>query len=121
MAPAEFSVMLALSRHYQTRIALDESVATLSQLEAVYRQGWPSLAVIKPAIVGDPSAICDCCVRYGIDPVVSSVFETPIGLQGALGVVQELGSSRALGFGTTGYFEDDWDTLADEALWRRLT
>ena len=120
LAPADFSVMLELSRQYQTRIALDESVATLGHLEAVYRQGWPGLVVIKPAIAGDPSAICDFCARYAIDPVASSVFETPIGLKGALGVAQRLGSSRALGFGTTGYFEDDWDTLANEALWRRL-
>jgi len=32
--------MLELSDRYSTQLALDESVATLDQLQASYQQGW---------------------------------------------------------------------------------
>jgi O-succinylbenzoate synthase len=36
----QFDLMQELSYCYGTAIALDESVATLKQLEACYHQGW---------------------------------------------------------------------------------
>jgi len=37
---AQFDAMLELSDRYSTQLALDESVATLDQLQASYQQGW---------------------------------------------------------------------------------
>lgn len=36
----QFQEMRELGNCYQTKIALDESVATLKQLECCFKQGW---------------------------------------------------------------------------------
>jgi O-succinylbenzoate synthase len=97
--------MLELSNYYSTKIALDESVATLQQLENCYQQGWRSIFVIKPGIVGSPSRLRKFCQQHQIDVVFSSVFETAIGRQAALKLAAELSSNhRAVGFGINHYF-----------------
>ena len=61
LPPAQFQAMQHLSQHYQTPIALDESVATLQQLQACYENGWQSIFVIKPAIAGSPARLRQFC------------------------------------------------------------
>ncbi len=96
----EFDTMLQLSRDYKTPIALDESIATYSHLEDCYHQGWRGIFVIKPAIAGAPSQLRKFCKKHNLDLVFSSVFETPIGRDAGLKLAQELGTRRALGYGT---------------------
>ena len=79
-----FSEMLELSRDYTTKIALDESVATLEQLESCYQKGWRDIFVIKAGIIGSPSRLREFCLTHKIDTVFSSVFETSIGREAAL-------------------------------------
>lgn len=101
----QFPEMLELSKSYQTKIALDESVATLQQLKNCYDQGWRGIFVIKPCIVGSPSQLRRFCQQHQIDVVFSSVFETEIGRQAALKLAIELShNNRALGFGVQHYF-----------------
>ncbi|MBW4557387.1 MAG: o-succinylbenzoate synthase [Trichormus sp. ATA11-4-KO1] len=101
----QFPQMLALSTRYETAIALDESVATLHQLNYCFQQGWRDIFVIKPAIAGSPSRLRQFCQQHEIDAVFSSVFETAIGRLAALQLAAELSrNNRAVGFGTNHFF-----------------
>ncbi len=110
----QFETMLELSYRYKTLIALDESVATLSQLKHCYDRGWRGIFVIKPAIAGFPSRVRQFCQQHQIDAVFSSVFETAIARQVGLHLSADL-SRRAAGYGTTHWFDtlksDDFETL----------
>ncbi|MDB9350414.1 o-succinylbenzoate synthase, partial [Nodularia spumigena CS-588/05] len=103
---SQFSAMLELSANFQTAIALDESVATLQQLENCFQQGWRGIFVIKPGIAGSPSRLRDFCQKHQIDAVFSSVFETEIGRKAALQLAAELSlKNRAVGFGINHFLE----------------
>ena len=106
----DFEAMLGLCG-YMTKIALDESIATLAQLETCYQQGWQGIYVIKPAIIGSPSRLRHFFGQHQIDAVFSSVFETSIGRQSALELAFELSHhNRAIGFGVNHWFADDEET-----------
>lgn len=108
----QLSAMLNLTTRYCTAIALDESVATIDQMDSCYRLGWRGIFVIKPAIAGYPSRLRQVCQKYNIDAVFSSVFETAIGRQAALKLASELSHPhRAIGFGVNHFFAED------EATW----
>ncbi|NJK36984.1 MAG: o-succinylbenzoate synthase [Oscillatoriales cyanobacterium RM2_1_1] len=108
LPPREFEELLALGSSYRTPIALDESVATLSQLQACYARGWRGIFVIKPAIAGSPSQLRQFCKTHRIDGVFSSVFETSIGRNAILKLAQELSNpQRAIGFGVSHWLEVD--------------
>lgn len=104
----QFNVMQELSCCYATAIALDESVATLKQLEKCYQQGWRGIFVIKPGIAGSPSRLRQFCHDHEIDAVFSSVFETNVGRQAALKLAAQLARrNRAVGFGIKHWFDED--------------
>lgn len=113
-----FETILKLSQQYRTAIALDESVASLDQLRDCYDRGWRGIFVIKPAIVGFPSKLREFCQQHQIDTVFSTVFETAIGRQMGLQLAAEL-SKRAVGYGTTHWFED-LNSKDFEELWNSL-
>lgn len=116
----QFDAMLELSDRYSTQLALDESVATLDQLQASYQQGWRGIFVIKPAIAGSPSRLRQFCREHEIDAVFSSVFETAIGRQAALKLAVELSRhNRAAGFGINHWFNKDDETWLAH-LWKDL-
>ncbi|HLO49752.1 MAG TPA: o-succinylbenzoate synthase [Kamptonema sp.] len=116
----QFEVILELRDRYSTPIALDESVATLNQMQECYQQGWRGIFVIKPCIAGSPLELRQFCQTYKIDTVFSSVFETKIGKQYALNLAAELSSNdRALGFGVNHWFEDDEETWLKH-LWQNI-
>ena len=105
----EFDLMLQLSQEYKIPIALDESIATYTQLEDCYNRGWRGIFIVKPAIAGPPSQLREFCKTHKLDLVFSSVFETPIGRRAGLQLAQELaqasGNKRALGYGTDRFFD----------------
>lgn len=110
---------------FQTPIAVDESVATLRQLQQVYQQlGNQVIYVVKPAIAGFPDQLYDFCTRHHLDVVFSSALETPIGRDRGLSLAQRLWATglpqRALGFGVGYWFADDWDNLSATAIWEQL-
>lgn len=105
LPPNELDKMLALSSKYSTLLALDESVASLKQLEECYHQGWKGIYVIKAAIAGFPQRLRQFCQETNIDVVFSSVFETQIGRKAVLNLAAELShSNRAVGFGVDNWF-----------------
>jgi len=117
LAVEEFAAMLELSRCYRCAIALDESVATLKQLQECYDKGWRGIFIIKPAIAGFPSRLRQFCRQYQIDAVFSSVFETEIGKSAALKLARELSSpNRTVGFGVDHLFAPE-DSQWLERLW----
>jgi o-succinylbenzoate synthase len=107
LPPSAFDAMLALSQRFSTLLALDESVANLADLYTCHQRGWRGVYVIKPAIVGSPYWLRQFCQTHKIDAVFSTVFETPIGRQAGLRLAAELGSGRAVGYGTTHWFDED--------------
>ena len=114
----QFDQMQELSSCYATAIALDESVATLTQLKACYQQGWRGIFVIKPSIAGSPKRLRQFFQANKIDAVFSSVFETAVGRQAALKLADELSQNhRALGFGVNQFEEQDEQTWL-EHLWK---
>ncbi|AFZ59777.1 o-succinylbenzoate synthase [Anabaena cylindrica FACHB-243] len=116
----QFREMLELSNLYSTQIALDESVATLQQLEDCYKQSWRSIYVIKPGIIGSPSQLRKFCQEYEIDLVFSSVLETEIGRQAALQLAAELSkNNRAVGFGINHFFTQQPENWL-QSLWNNL-
>ena len=111
--------------NFKTAIALDESIATVHQLEQVYqRLGNAVVYVVKPAIAGFPHQLLDFCRQHPLDIVISSALETPIGRHAALQLAQQLWAigvpKRALGFGVSQWFADNWDTLSETTLWESL-
>jgi O-succinylbenzoate synthase len=119
LAVDQFDAMLQLSHRYVTPIALDESVATLQQLESCYQRGWQGIFVIKAAIAGSPKRLRQLCQTCKIDAVFSSVFESAIGRQAALKLAVELSQNqRAVGFGINHWFSKEDETWL-EKLWKR--
>jgi O-succinylbenzoate synthase len=118
LPPEQFDAMLEMNTQYSTPIALDESVATLDQLEACYQRGWRGIFVIKVAIAGSPKRLRQLCQEHEIDMVFSSVFETAIAKQAALQLATELShQNRALGFGVNHWFNEDDKTWLEQ-LWK---
>lgn len=116
LPPTQLDAMLELSHLYRTPIALDESVATLNQLQACYDKGWRGIFVIKAAIAGSPQRLRQFCQTYTIDTVFSSVLETAIAKHAVFQLVTELSNSnRAVGFGIDHWFNED-----DASLLKRL-
>jgi O-succinylbenzoate synthase len=124
LPPSQFEAMQQLARQFKTAIALDESVATVAQLQACHDQGWPGVYGVKPAIAGHPDQLRQFWRQSAAALVFSSVFETVVGRRAALDLAvtyqRERGTATALGFGTLGAFADDWDTLTPEQLWQQL-
>jgi O-succinylbenzoate synthase len=107
LPPEDFSTLLALSQQFKTAIALDESVANLTQLQSCYEQGWRGVYVLKAAIMGSPSRLAQWLQTHPIDALFSSVFETAIGRQNVLELAIKWGNpNRALGFGVNHWFQE---------------
>ena len=105
LSPDNFAAMLDLSQGYSTSLALDESVATLQDLENCYHRGWSGIFVIKAAIAGSPKKLRHFCQQHSLDAIFSSAFETKIGRKAALRLAAELSNpERALGFGVNHWF-----------------
>lgn len=106
LPPSQFEEMQELSRHFATPLALDESVGTLSQLEACYLQGWRGVFVVKCAIAGYPHSLRQLCQNYPLDLVFSSVMETAIARQAVFRLATKLSPHRAFGFGVNDWFSE---------------
>jgi o-succinylbenzoate synthase len=107
LSPENFSDILQLSQKHNTLLALDESVASFSQLQQVYEQGWQGVYVIKPGIMGFPRRLIQFCQSHDLDIVFSSVLETQVGRQTVLNLTQQLNHPRAMGFGVQHLYDYD--------------
>ena len=122
LPPAQWPDLQRLGDRFGSLVALDESVATVTQLAQVCAAGWPGTVVIKPAISGSPQKLQALYQRYAIQGVFSSSLSTPVGRDAALAIAAQLDPQRhqALGFGVGQWFRDDWQTLSAAELWEKL-
>jgi o-succinylbenzoate synthase len=117
----DFATLQALSQATPIPLALDESVATFTQLQTCHQQGWREIFVIKPAILGFPHLLEQFCQTEGVDVVFSSALETTIGRQASLNLAKRFGNpSRAVGFGINHWFKDSTHGQTAEAFWQGL-
>ena len=106
--------MMQLARSHNTVLALDESVASYTQLQAAYEGGWRGVYVIKAPLMGFPTRLKKFCQR-DIDIVFSSVFETEVGRRTVLKLARELNHPRAVGFGTESFYQSNDEKLIDRS------
>jgi o-succinylbenzoate synthase len=97
--------MQELAKVYDTPIAIDESVATFTLIQAAYAQGWRGIYVVKPGIAGFPWRLAEFITQHQLDVVFSSVIETNVGRDAAFRLASGLKLTRSMGFGI-----DEWFT-----------
>ncbi len=93
-------LLLGLAGDYPTKLALDESLATPSDLERWLALGWNGVWVLKAALMGDPAALLEVVQRERMDVVVSTALETALGARAVYGLAfAQVEKGRALGMG----------------------
>lgn len=109
LPPGEEAVMAALMREFHLPIALDESLIG-DGLETFLREpAWPGPLVLKPSLLGALGRLGQRLAPLADQLVISSAFETGIGLYQNLAWASSLGVKRAVGYGTLAYFDDGWN------------
>ena len=131
LPPGHEKEMLALMEKTGIKIALDESATGMDALNTWIN--WPGVLVIKPALAGDPLELLRLIDEREERTILSSAFESPVGLWGCLLSIGR--TPEPLGFGIDIWPEADaWGeftggstmdsasiTLEDmEAVWNSL-
>ena len=98
-------------------VAADEAVTSPEVAAALVEQAAADVLVVKPARVGGPAAVAEIAsfaAAHGVPVVVSSLFETGIGLAAAIACAATLpdvpgwpAADRAHGLATSGVLEHD--------------
>lgn len=84
------------------KVALDESFVQPGRTNR-----WQGLIVTKPSLAGNWDTFLAWSRERTSRLIVSSCFETAIGRQAGLWLAAQVGSPRAVGFDTLGWFEAD--------------
>lgn len=110
-AAAGPDVLAALRRAVVVPLAADEAVTDLAATDALLAAGAVDVLVVKPARVGGVRAarrIADHAAAAGVGVVVSSLFETGIGIAAALHLAATLADAdRAHGLATADLLASD--------------
>ena len=97
----EIDGLAALRRRVRVPIAADESAQSARAVRALLAVDAVDVLVVKPARVGGPSVvaeIAELAVERGVGVVISTLFETGVGIAAALAVaaaLAEVDESRA--------------------------
>ena len=103
--------MAEFSAKYEMPIALDESLNGPNGKRWLDSEIWAGLFVIKPSALGSTEFLKHCLSKIGSRCILSSSFETGIGLATCLELASTLnGNSFALGFDTQAIFSDDYSS-----------
>ena len=109
MSVGKESQMRELSARYSIPIALDESLNGPIGKQWLDQDNWKGLFVIKPSAFGSIDILKNSFPKLGTRCIVSSSFETSIGLGCCLELVlSQRNNSFALGFDTQSVFSDDY-------------
>ena len=109
MSVGEEFQMRELSAKYSIPIALDESLNGPSGKQWLDQDNWQGLFVIKPSAFGSIDILKNSFSKLGTRCILSSSFETSIGLGRCLELALSLrNNSYALGFDTQSVFADDY-------------
>ncbi len=87
LAPAALRDAAMLRTRVGTPLAADESVASVQAARAVLEAGAAGVLVVKPGRVGGPAAVAEIArlaADYRVPVVISTLFETGVGLAAAL-------------------------------------
>jgi O-succinylbenzoate synthase len=100
-------------------LALDESLNGAQGARWLQAGAWSGPLVVKPALAGDARVLLQRLRPLAAQVVLSSVFETQVGVENALQLADQLpGLNRPIGFDTFGAFRDTLCTLRPAALIR---
>lgn len=96
-------------RHAAVPIAADESAATPAMARLLIQERAVNVLILKPMILGGPivaARVVQEAQAAGIAVVITSAFDTPIGLAGSLHLSAAIpGAERACGLATAGLLE----------------
>ncbi|HYO44082.1 MAG TPA: enolase C-terminal domain-like protein [Candidatus Limnocylindrales bacterium] len=87
LGPSAHAAAATLRDRTGTALAADEAVESVAAARAILEAGAADVLVVKPARVGGPAAvavIADLAAQRGVAVVISSLFETGVGLAAAL-------------------------------------
>lgn len=90
-------------------VAVDELLRTRADLDRVLRSRLADVVVFKPALLGGISRLAEPISRSeaaGVDVVISSVYDGPVGLAAWCHLAAGLGPKRAHGLGTAVLLDD---------------
>lgn len=119
LPPEDVDAMAELRRQVDVRLAVDESIESLRAARAVLAAGAADVLVVKPARVGGPAGVLEIAAiaaAAGVPVVVSTLFETGVGVAAALAAARLLppvvagpfaGRELAHGLATAGLLEHD--------------
>jgi len=123
------SDLAAVHERSPVPIAADEAVGSVAAARELLAARAADVLVVKPARVGGPAAaweIADLAATAGVPVVISTLFETGVGLAGALAVAAGLpavgGATAALthGLATAELLESDLLTRAPRVVDGRM-
>lgn len=100
---------LSACRAFDQPIAVDELVRDAADLDRVIQDRLADVLVIKPALIGgltESLALAEQARRAGIDVVISSLYDGPVGLAAWCHLAAALGNKRAHGLGTAAILDD---------------
>ena len=127
------SLMAGYAESFGVPIALDESLNSAAGCQ--WLSEWSGPLVVKPALMGDIGALVERLRPVAERVVISSVFETAVGLENTLRIADQLPDyNRAIGFDTLAAFADglssqksapiisavDCARLTPEMIWKQL-
>lgn len=90
-------------------LAVDEVVRSPADVDAVVDAGLADVLVVKPALVGgitDTLSMAERAAGGGLDVVLTSIYDGPVGLSAWCHLAAALGGSRAHGLGTATLLAD---------------
>jgi len=117
LAPGDLARAADLRARLGVPVAADEAITSVAAARAILDAGAADILVVKPARVGGPAAVAEIArlaADRGVPVVVSSLFETGVGLAAALTCAASLpdvpgwpARDRDHGLATADLLEDD--------------
>lgn len=107
---AGVAALAALRRHSAIPIAADESLRDMGTARALLRAAAVDVLVVKPARVGglrQARSIVELAAASGVAVTLSTLFETGVGIAGALHLAATIPADRAHGLATAGLLTAD--------------
>ena len=93
MAPHDVDGLAELRRRVRVPIAADEAASSVQAVRALLLAEAVDVLVVKPARVGGPAAvaeIAEIAAERGVPVVISTLFETGVGIAAALSIAAAL-------------------------------
>lgn len=110
LAVGQERLMAGYAESFGVPIALDESLNGADASK--WLTEWDGPLVVKPALMGDVRELVECLHPMAERVVLSSVFETAVGLENALRIADQLPDhNSAIGFDTLEAFGDSLAVL----------